>query len=86
MMTRQWLNLLGGVCLLAGIWSGLWSSRVDANIMGGARLGYGLYAPDEGSPDDLAKRADRAKADRLFYSGIALTGVGVVMQTAAGMF
>lgn len=81
MKGSQWLTLVGGLLLLAGLVTALISTHYEARVMGKAAMGVAVLAPDKGGPEWRKKEALRSKADWWFWIGIALTAVGVVLQT-----
>jgi hypothetical protein len=83
MTTMRCFVLAGGVFLLVGLHMALISNHYSAKVMGKAALGLAVVAPNPGSPAMKRKERLRARADRSFWIGVALTAMGVVLQTAA---
>ena len=77
------LVLAGGIFLLVGLLIALISNHYNAKVMGKAGLGVAILAPDPGSPEMRRKERLRVWADCSFWIGVALTAVGVALQTAA---
>jgi hypothetical protein len=67
-----WLILSGGICLGLGLICAWVAVRVDAKVMGEARLGVAPLGPDEGSREWAQRQRQRRWADRLFYGGLLL--------------
>jgi len=79
------LILTGGICLLLGLVCALCAVRYDARIMGEARQGVAVLGPEEGSSEWVQKQQQRRWADRLFYGGLSLTAIGVILQTLVSL-
>jgi len=78
--------LLGGFCLLIGLFMALWSGRMNARALGANLLrGQIELAHEDNSPEQLKRNAARVCADRVFWVGIALTAIGVMLQTWGGL-
>lgn len=81
MTASKWLTVIGALFLLAGLAIAFLSSRYAARVMGEARKGVAVLAPEKGSPEWEEKNRLTARADFWFYVGLVLTGIGVVLQT-----
>lgn len=83
MTTRRarWFTVVGGVLLLVGLLTAFVSNHYASRVMGMANLGVAVYAPTPGSAEWQQKERLRARADGLFYVGLALTAFGVILQT-----
>jgi hypothetical protein len=53
--------------------------------MGKAALGVAIVAPEEGSYEWQKKKKIRTTSDNLFYMGITLTLIGIVLQTIGAL-
>ncbi len=85
MTPGKWLVLAGGFFLLVGLTTALLSGRYASRVMGRAGLGVAIFAPAEGSAEWHEKERLRRRADCLFYVGLVLTAIGVVLQTLGGI-
>ena len=64
----------------------LWSARRNARVMGPATLiGQMALAYEDDSPEQGKRHAARVRADRLFWIGLVLTALGVVLQTVGSL-
>jgi hypothetical protein len=81
MSTPKWLIIIGAVLLLVGISMAFLSSKYNANLLGALQKGFGLLAPEPGSPEWQEKERLLWWVNFLFYSGLVITFCGVVLQT-----
>src|SRR5439155_21433554 len=77
----KWLNLMGSVFLLVGLLTAFFSSHYTTQVMGEARKGVAVFAPEPSSSAWQEKEQLLWWADFWFYAGLVLTAVGVVLQT-----
>lgn len=85
MTLARCLVLIGGILLLAGLACALVSTHYQVKAMGELRKGQLAFGPDPGSPGEQEKKREVAYSDCLFYLGLGLTAVGVVLQTAGAL-
>lgn len=85
MKTGIILTLIGGGFLLAGLCTALLANRYETKLMGSAKLGLAVLAPEEGSSDMQNKKHLRTQSDFWFWVGLALTALGVVLQTISAL-
>jgi len=83
---NKWAILLGGISLLLGLVMALWSAQKNARVLGKLRAGQIMLSDEDDSPEQHAKNAALATADRLFWLGLVLTGLGVVLQTVGSVY
>ncbi len=81
MTLSMWLVLIGGVLLLVGLATAFISSRYSSRIMGEARKGVAVLAPEKDSPKWKQKERLLSWADFWFWVGLWVTAIGVVLQT-----
>lgn len=81
MTLHKWLVVIGGCFLLVGIITAFVSSNYNATLMGAAQKGVAVIAPDPNSPEWLEKERLLRLVNIWFYTGLVLTGLGVVLQT-----
>jgi hypothetical protein len=85
-MTRaQWLALLGGMLLLAGLGCSLGSTYYQVKALGEARKGVAVLGPEKGSPAWQEKDRHVARSDWLFGIGLLLTATGITLQVSGAM-
>ncbi len=85
MTCEKWLIAAGGLLLLLGLITALISSHYQTRVMGEAGLGVAVWAPKPESPEWKEKERLRARADCLFWIGLAATGCGIVLQTLGAL-
>jgi hypothetical protein len=79
---HKWAISSGRVLLLLGPMMAFASGRMNARAMGPNILkGQIELAHENDSPEQLKRNAARRYADRLFWVGIVLTALGVILQT-----
>lgn len=66
---------------MCGLLTAFISSHYTDRVMGEARKGVAVLAPDTDSPEWRKKEILIWWADSWFYVGLALTAVGVILQT-----
>ncbi len=76
----RWLTLIGGVLLLAGLGCSLGSTFYQVKVMGEARMGVGVWAPEKGSPAWQERERHVARSDWFFYIGLLLSAAGIALQ------
>ena len=81
MTLSKWLVLIGGVLLLVGLMTAFISSRYSSRVMGEARKGMAVLAPEKDSPKWKQKERLLSRADFWFWVGLWVTAIGVVLQT-----
>jgi hypothetical protein len=81
----KWLTVIGGVLTLFGILTAFMSSKYTESLMGEARKGVAVWAPDSSSPEWKEKERLLWWADFWFYVGLVLTTLGVILQTLGGI-
>ena len=86
MKTAEWLTILGGVLMLSGLFSAFWSSRLEVKVMGETRKGRAVLAPSQGSPEWERGNRIRWWADLMFWVGLSLTAIGVILQTLGAIW
>ena len=79
------LTIVGGSLLLIGLLGTFLSEPYTAQIQGRRRIGVIVFGPTEGSPEWKRTEALLAWADRSFYAGLALTALGIILQTWASL-
>ena len=77
----KWLIVIGAVLLVAGLATAFLSSRYTERVMGEARKGIAVLAPEPDSP--ALKERERLVwwSDFWLYIGLAVTVLGVFLQT-----
>jgi hypothetical protein len=84
---HKWAILLGGIFLLVGLGMAFLSARQNAKAMGEKHLrGQITLSEEEDSPEQHAKDVARARADCLFWLGLVLTSLGVILQTVGSLY
>lgn len=68
----KWLTLIGGMLLTIGILTAFVSSHYTERVMGEARKGVAVWAPDTDSPEWKEKERLLWWADFWFYCGSVL--------------
>jgi hypothetical protein len=86
MTSQKWLTLIGGGILILGLFTAFISSQYTSKVMGGARLGVAVLAPEPNSPEWQEKQTLLWWADFWFYVGLGLTAVGVILQTVCAIW
>jgi len=81
MTLSKWLVLIGGVLLLVGLATAFISSRYSSRVMGEARKGVAVLAPEKDSLKWKQKERLLSWADFWFWVGLWVTAIGVVLQT-----
>ena len=81
----KWLIVFGGIFLILGLFFALSSSRLDSQVMGESRLGVLVFGPDPDTPEMENRKKDRDLADLRFNWGLALTFIGVILQTTGSI-
>ncbi len=84
-MKKRALTLIGGLLLLAGLVVALIANHYEAKVLRNANFGEAVLAAREGSPELAEKQRLRREVEWLFWIGIGLTAVGVVLQTAGAL-
>ena len=87
MTYAKWLIAIGGISLLVGLPMAFIAAQFGNRVTGrGGRAGLavGLLSPTDRA-DWLRKENQRRIADRCFYAGLVLTGLGVILQTIGGV-
>ena len=77
----KWLIVIGGVFLVCGLLTAFLSSHYTERVMGAARKGVAVLAPDPDSQEWKEKERLLRRSDFWFYVGLILTAMGVVLQT-----
>ena len=85
MTLANWLTLIGGMLLLAGVVIALVANHYETKVMGKARMGVALLAPQEDSSEWKEKERLVGLADRWFWFGVGLTALGILLQTIGSM-
>ena len=82
----KWCILVGGGCLALGLASAFLASRYDVKAFTPeARMGLITLASEEGTSERMQRERMRRRADRLFWAGLVLTLLGVVLQTLGSL-
>jgi uncharacterized membrane protein len=84
MTAPKWLTVIGAVFIFVGITLSFTSYRNASKAMGEAQKGFAPLAPDgygPGSPEWNAKTELTDNADLQLYGGLALSALGLVLQT-----
>ena len=87
MTYAKWLIAIGGISLLVGLPMAFIAAQFGHRVMervGRAGLAVGLLSPTDRA-DWLRKENQRRIADRCFYAGLVLIGLGVILQTIGGV-
>ena len=87
MTYAKWLIAIGGISLLVGLPMAFIAAQCGNRVLGrGGRAGLavGLLSPTDRA-DWLRKENQRRIADRCFYAGLVLIGLGVILQTIGGV-
>lgn len=79
-MRAPWLNMIGAILIFLSIVSALVSNYLNGKVMGEAGLGFGVLAPQKGSPEWERKVSLRNWADRSFYAGMLFAFMGLAVQ------
>jgi len=80
---EQCLVLFGGIFLLVGLLLALGAEVLTDRLLGRTALGEAVLAGDPGSEYTRQKEARKRTRDRLLYTGLVLTALGVALQTYA---
>lgn len=67
--------------MLAGLLIAFLSAHYEAKVMGGLKPGDIVLGPEPGSPAAREKQRQRTTADCVFYIGLVITALGVILQT-----
>ena len=81
----NWLVAIGGVLLVVGLATAFISSRYSSGVMGEARKGVAVLAPDKDSPEWKQKERLLSWADFWFWVGLGVTTIGVILQTVGSI-
>jgi len=74
------LNIIGNIILLLGLIAALLSNHLQGKVMGEASLGVAVLAPEKESSEWEEKVRQRTCSDISFYTGVALTAIGIILQ------
>ena len=81
MTIKKMLHLIGSILLFFGLMMAFLSDKNQSELMGETNLGVAVLAPDLNSPEWKEKVHKRKVVSNLFYSGLVLTSIGIILQT-----
>ncbi len=84
-MLKRTLTLVGGVLLVSGLAVAFMTNHFEEPATRRANRGVAGHALKEGSPEWEATVRMRTEIEWLFWTGLALTAGGVVLQTAGAL-
>ena len=85
MSIGHWLIVFGWVALLVGLAATFLTLYYADKVMGRAKRGIAVWAPEEDSPAMAEKKRGLQRADFWFYVGLTLTGIGITLQTVGAL-